>query len=88
MLPLHGGPPLTEERTRVVQERVHQILQLIIDRGRVDGTITADVTPYDIVAFGALLAQPQHTGPEWDATCHRLLATYVAGLSAGAAAAR
>ena len=61
-------------------EQVHQIIQQIIDRGRADGTIRQDVTPRDIVAFGAMLAQPRASDPGWDATCRRLLATYLAGL--------
>ena len=86
VLPLHGGPPPTSPRTRVVREQVHQIVQQIIDRGRADGTITRDVTPHDIVVFGAMLAQPRRTDPDWDATCLRLLATYLAGLGAPPAA--
>jgi AcrR family transcriptional regulator len=80
VLPLHGGPPLTAPRTRIVQEKVHRTLQQIIDRGRADGTIKRDVNPYDIVAFGAMLAQPRQSDPGWDATCRRLVATYLAGL--------
>jgi AcrR family transcriptional regulator len=80
VLPLHGGPPLTLPETRVVREHVHQVIQRIIDRGRADGTITRDVTPHEIVVFGAMLAQPQRSDPGWDVTCRRLLATYVAGL--------
>jgi hypothetical protein len=38
------------------------------------------VTPRDVVAFGAMLAQPRQPDPEWDATCRRLLATYLNGL--------
>ncbi len=80
VLPLHGGPPLTWPRTRIVREHVHETIQQIIDRGRADGTITRDVTPDDIVVFGAMLAQPRRSDPGWDATCLRLLATYLAGL--------
>jgi AcrR family transcriptional regulator len=80
VLPLHGGPPLTSPRTRTVRKHVHQIIQRIIDRGRADGTITRDVTPHEIVVFGAMLAQPRRSDPGWDATCRRLLATYLAGL--------
>jgi AcrR family transcriptional regulator len=80
VLPLHGGPPPTLPGTRVVREHVHQVIQRIIDRGRADGTITRDVTPHEIVVFGAMLAQPQRSDPGWDATCRRLLATYLAGL--------
>jgi AcrR family transcriptional regulator len=80
VLPLHGGPPPASDRTRALREQVHQVIQRIIDRGRADGTITRDVSPYDIVAFGAMLAQPRRADPAWDATCRRLLATYLAGL--------
>jgi AcrR family transcriptional regulator len=83
VLPLHGGPPPTQERTRVIREEVHRAIQQIIDRGLGDGTITRDVSPHDIVVFGAMLAQPRRSDPEWDATCLRLLATYLAGLSSG-----
>ncbi len=82
VLPLHGGPPLTWPSTRAVREQVHRAVQQIIDRGRADGTITRDVTPQDIVVFGAMLAQPRRSDPSWDATCRRLLATYLAGLGA------
>jgi AcrR family transcriptional regulator len=80
VLPLHGGPPATWERTRHVREHIHQIIQQIIDRGRTDGTITRDVAPHDIVVLGAMLAQPRQPDPGWDAICRRLLATYLAGL--------
>ena len=80
VLPLHGGPPLTSPATSVVREQVHQAIQRILDRGRADGTIRRDVTPHEIVVFGAMLAQPRGPDQGWDATCHALLATYLAGL--------
>jgi len=85
VLPLHGGPPPASDRTRRTRDYVHQVVQQIIDRGRADGTITRDVTPHDIVVFGSMLAQPRPPDPNWDATCRRLLATYLAGLGSGAA---
>lgn len=80
VLPLHGGPPATVPATRALQQQVHQTVQEIIDRGRADGTIRRDVSPRDIVTLGAMLAQPRQSSPGWDATCRRLLATYLAGL--------
>src|SRR6266702_3463973 len=80
VLPLHGGPPLRSPRTRAVREQIHRILRQIIDRGRADGTVRQDVTPREIVVFGAMLAQPRGPDPDWDTTCRRLLATYLAGL--------
>jgi len=81
VLPLHGGPPVTVPETLAVRDQVHRALQRIIERGRADGTISQDVTPGDVVAFGAMLAQPRQSDPEWDVTCRRLLATYLNGLS-------
>jgi AcrR family transcriptional regulator len=80
VLPLHGGPPASAERTRAVRDQVHQVIRRIVARGRADGTILRDVTPHDIVVFGAMLAQPRPSDPDWDATCRRLLATYLEGL--------
>jgi AcrR family transcriptional regulator len=82
VLPLHGGPPVTAPETLAVRDQVHRALQRVIDRGRADGTISQDVTPRDVVIFGAMLAQPRQHDPEWDATCRRLLATYLNGLRA------
>jgi len=77
-----GTPPSPAwDRTRLLREEVHRVIQQIIDRGRTDGTVTRDVTPHDVVTFGALLAQPRRSDPAWDATCRRLLGTYLAGLS-------
>jgi AcrR family transcriptional regulator len=81
VLPLHGGPPASAERTRAVRDQVHQVIERIIARGRADGTIVRDVGPRDIVVFGAMLAQPRSADPGWDETCRRLLATYLAGLA-------
>jgi AcrR family transcriptional regulator len=80
VLPLHGGPPVTVPETLAVRDQVHQAVRRIIERGRADGTIGQDVTPRDVVVFGAMLAQPRPSDPKWDATCRRLLATYLHGL--------
>jgi hypothetical protein len=63
-----------------VREQVHRAVQRIIDRGRADGTVGPDVTPRDVVVFGAMLAQPRQPDPGWDATCRRLLAIFIKGL--------
>jgi AcrR family transcriptional regulator len=80
VLPLHGGPPPTSPATKAVRDEVHQIVQRIIDRGIADTTLRRDVTPNDIVAFGAMLAQPRPIDPGWDATCRQLLTTFLRGL--------
>src|SRR5258707_12877213 len=80
VLPLHGGLPVTVPKTLAVRDQVHRAVQRIIERARADGTISQDVTPRDVVVFGAMLAQPRQSDPEWDAICRRLLATYLNGL--------
>jgi AcrR family transcriptional regulator len=82
VLPLRGGPPARVPETLAVRDQVHRAVQRIIERGRADGTITQDVTPREVVIFGAMLAQPRPPDPEWDAICRRLLATYLNGLKA------
>jgi AcrR family transcriptional regulator len=82
VLPLHGGLPVTLRETLAVRDQVHRALQGIIERGRTDGTISQDVTPREVVVFGAMLAQPRQSDPGWDTTCRRLLATYINGLRA------
>src|SRR3954447_6012296 len=39
VLPLHGGPPVTDQGTAAVRDQVHRTIQRLIDRGRQDGTI-------------------------------------------------
>jgi AcrR family transcriptional regulator len=82
VMPLHGGPPATAPETLAIRDQVHRVVQRIIERGHNDGTINQDVSPRDVVVFGAMLAQPRQPDPEWDATCRRLLATYLKGLRA------
>ena len=75
---------MTENATLALREQIHRAIQRLIDRGRLDGTIKTAVSPRDIVAIGAMLAQPSPNGAGWDATCKRILSTYLDGLrSAG-----
>jgi AcrR family transcriptional regulator len=80
VLPQHGGPPVAVPETLALRDQVHRAVQRIIERGRTDGTVSQDTSPRDVVVFGAMLAQPRQPDPEWDATCRRLLATYLNGL--------
>lgn len=83
VLPLHGGPPVTAAHTLAVRERVHRAISHMIERGHQDQTINRDVTARDIITLGAMLAQPRQPDRGWEATCGRLLDTYLNGLSAG-----
>ena len=50
--------------------------EIHIDRGIGDATLRQGIRPHDIIVFGAMLAQPRPTDPDWDATRGRLLTTY------------
>lgn len=82
VLPLHGGPPITSPDTLAVQAEVQSIVGGILDRGRRDGSLKDGLTARDIVAFGAMLAQPREQDSTWDDLCRRLLSHYLEGLAA------
>jgi AcrR family transcriptional regulator len=80
LLPLHGGPPPTSLETKTVRDKIHRIVQRMLERGIADATLRSGIRPRDIIVFGAMLAQPRPTDSDWDATCRRLLTTYLRGL--------
>lgn len=79
VLPLHGGPTDLPAGTVVVRAAVHRALGLLLARGRVDGSVRADVTPADVVVFGAMIAQP--LAPGWERAARRQKALFLRGLS-------
>lgn len=80
VLPLHGGPAVASAATRRLRSEVHRTIQRILDRGVADGSIRADVRALDIVVFGAMLSQPTPVTADWNATCRRLLDSFLRGL--------
>jgi AcrR family transcriptional regulator len=80
VLPLHGGPLPTASATKAMRNEIHQIVRRIIDGGVANATLRSDITAHEIIVFGAMLAQPRRIDPDWDATCRRLLTTYLRGL--------
>jgi AcrR family transcriptional regulator len=84
VLPLHHGQEITSDATRSVRDEVHRALQRIVDRGRRDGSLRDDVTPGDVIVFGAMLAQPLPATTGWDVIAHRLERIYLDGLGARA----
>jgi hypothetical protein len=68
VMPLHGGPTELTAETAVLRDEVHAAIATILRR---DDTIRADVTPCDVVVFGAMLAQPLPAVPDRDATSRR-----------------
>jgi AcrR family transcriptional regulator len=80
VLPMHGGPVPFDEDTVALRSEVHASIEKVLRRGRQDGTIRADVTPFDIIVFGALLAQPLPHVPDWRSAAQRQAKIYLDGL--------
>jgi AcrR family transcriptional regulator len=85
VLPLHGAPPLMTAEAVAARRAISSRLDELIERGRADGSITADVNATDVIVFSALITQPLAHGPDWPTLAARQLAIFVNGL-AGAGA--
>jgi AcrR family transcriptional regulator len=85
VLPLHGGPVPLDPRTVALRTEVHEVLGRILRRGQRDGSIRPDVTTFDIVVFGAMLAQPLSHVPNWKLSARRQAVIYFEGLIGNAA---
>jgi AcrR family transcriptional regulator len=84
VLPLHGGPVPLDEETIGLQTEVHASLEQILSQGREDHTIRPHVTAFDVIVFGALLAQQLPHVPDWKSMARRQVVIYLDGLgSAG-----
>lgn len=82
VLPLHGGPSELSEQARRIRDEIHAGIDGILERGRADGTVRADVKASDVVFFGALLAQPLSSDPDHLAgNSRRQARIFLAGLA-------
>lgn len=82
VLPLHSGPENLNDESRRLRDQINAGIERILSRGRGDRTVRADVTAYDVVFFGALLAQPLSSSDEWlAANLARQQRIFLAGLA-------
>lgn len=81
VLPLHGGPRELNEQSRRLQQAIRAAITRLLERGRRDRTIRADVTARDIIGFGALLAHSLSSDASWVALLRRQKRIYLAGLA-------
>lgn len=81
ILPLHGGPVSIDEQTVPLRTEIGDLLERVLARGRVDGTIRPDVTAIDITATAVMLARPLPSTANWDELARRQASIYVAGLA-------
>ncbi|WP_205683395.1 TetR/AcrR family transcriptional regulator [Brevibacterium sp. S111] len=65
VLPLHGGPVAVSHEAQELRAQISADIGRILERGRCDRTIRADVTSDDVIFFGALLAQPLSDDESW-----------------------
>ena len=77
VLPLHGGPVPLDPGTQALRTEVHATIEQILSRGRQDGSVRPDVFAFDIVLFGALLAQPLPQVPDWKLMARRQAGIYL-----------
>ena len=77
-----GVPPESVLLKRWPKARWH-VFEPVNDDTRLEGARRAFRRPLAGEQWRAMLAQPQRSDPGWDATCRRLLATYLAGLGSG-----
>jgi AcrR family transcriptional regulator len=81
VLPMHGGPPITDPATTQIQAEAYRILNSVLERGRRDATIRPDIKIADLILFGALLAQQLPHVENWPRAARRLAGIYLAGLA-------
>lgn len=81
VLPLHGGPTALTAAARQARSEIHAAIARVLERGRQDGSIRADVTPLDIVIFGAMLVEPLANVTDWDKNARRQAGIFLSGLS-------
>lgn len=82
VLPLHGGPDELNEGSRRLRKEIHTGIARILERGRHDLTVRADITASDVVFFGAMLAQPLSKDDDWlESNLLRQERVFLAGLA-------
>jgi len=81
VLPALGGPVPVDPATLVLRAEVHDTLDKILRHGRHDGTTRPDLTSFDIIMFGAMIAQPLPTATHWKRTARRQAAIFLDGLA-------
>lgn len=81
VLPLHGGPADLSDEARGLRSAIRAALAEVLERGREDGSLRADLTPADIVIAGAQLAQPLPQLDDWPAVARRQAQLLVEGLA-------
>jgi AcrR family transcriptional regulator len=81
ILPMHGGPVTLDEESTWLRSEISQAIEMIVRRGKREGSIRRDVNSVDIIMCGAMLAQPLAHVPDWDLVARRQAQVFLAGLA-------
>lgn len=81
LLPLHGGPPVLDERSTELRGRIGAAMQALIRQGREDGSLREDLSGADVVMFAALLTQGLSHVPDWETMARRQAQLWLGGLA-------
>lgn len=65
VLPLHGAPLTEDSESAALRDRLKGLLSAMVDRGHDDGSVRPEVTPWTVVRFGSMLAQPMTSVAGW-----------------------
>jgi len=80
MLPLGGGPPVSDTETFSLRSQLHASLHRVLVQGQLQGSIRDDVGVGDLIIFGAMLVTPPPGTQDWDGTARRQKEIYLDGL--------
>ena len=81
-LPWHGSPETGGVESNALAVRIERRVAGLLRRGVRDGTIRPDVTPQDVIVFGALMAQSLSAIAGWDEVASAQIRIFLTGISA------
>lgn len=82
VLPLHGAPLTEGTESAELRRQMQHTMDAILARGHQDGSVRADVNAGTVVRFGAMLAQPMSTVPDWATAAAEQRAAFLRGIAA------
>lgn len=81
-LPWHGSPATAGAESTVLAIRIEQRVADLLSKGVRDRTIRPDITPQDVIVFGALMAQALSAIADWDDVAKAQIRIFLDGISA------
>ncbi|MGZ8177564.1 TetR/AcrR family transcriptional regulator [Williamsia sp. SKLECPSW1] len=76
-MPLRGGRPLADDDAVEAKVRIGEAIGDFLAEGRADGTVHADISAFDVIVCGTLIATPLPYGPDWPTTARRHVQLFI-----------